>query len=83
MDKKRVLIMADREAWEGTQRILKELHISNQVYNELLNGFIRSQYKLLQGLKDKRDSGEQITLGVFLKMMGGILDDLEDDQLKL
>lgn len=83
MDKKRAFILVDREAWEGTQRLLKEMKISNQVYNELLNEFIRAQYKLLQGLKEKKDSGEKVSLGDFLRMMGGILNELEDDQLKL
>lgn len=82
-EKKRALILVDREAWEGSQRLLKEMRISNQLFNEMLNYSIRSQYKLLQGLKKKQDAGEKVTLGDFLKMMGGILNEIDSDQLQL
>lgn len=83
MEKKRVFISVDKEAWEGTQRILRECKISNQFYNELLNEFIRSQYKLLTVLEQKKASGQEVTLGSFLRLMGDIVDDLGGEQLKL
>lgn len=83
MEKKRVFIAVDKEAWEGSQQILKDLKISNQIFNEGLNIFIRGQYKMLLNLKEKRDKGEPISMGDFLKMMGGLLNDLESDQLNL
>lgn len=83
MEKKRVLIAVDKEAWESSQQLLKDMKISNQIFNEMLNEFIRSQYKLLKGLKEKRDQGQNVSMGDFLKIMGGIISDLGDDQIKL
>lgn len=83
MEKKKALISVDKEAWEGTQKLLKELKISNQIYNEMLNEFIRSQYKVLQGLRQKQVDGEPVTMADFLRMMAGILDEIQDDQMKL
>lgn len=83
MEKRKALISVDKEAWEGIQRLCKELHISRNIFNEILNQFLRGQYKMLQGLKDKRDSGVKVSMGDFLRMMGGILNELEDEQLKL
>lgn len=83
MEKKRVFISVDKEAWEGTQQILKDLRISNQIYNEMLNEFIRGQYKILSGIKQKREAGEELSMGSFLRMMGNIVDELGGDQLKL
>lgn len=83
MEKKRVFISVDKEAWEGTQRILRECRISNQFYNELLNEFIRGQYKLLVALEDEKKAGKEVTLGSFLRLMGNIVDDLGGEQLKL
>jgi len=83
MEMKRALISVDKEAYEGTHKLLKEMKISNQVYNAMINEFIRVQYKLLLGLKTRKDSGVPITMGDFLQLMGGIISDFEKDQLKL
>lgn len=80
---KRALITVDADAWEGVQRLLPQLKIPKPVFNEILNTFIRSQYRLLSELKVKKDQGENITMGTFLRMMSVIADDLESDQLKL
>lgn len=83
MEKKKALISVDKEAWEGIQKLLKEMKISNQVFNEMLNEFIRGQYKILQALKEKKDAGEKVSMGDFLKLMGGILNDIESGQHQL
>jgi len=83
MEKKRVFITVDKEAWEGTQRILKQTNISNIFYNEILNDFIRTQYRLLQELQQKKDAGINVTFGDFLRMMGNIVDEQCAPQVKL
>lgn len=83
MEKKRAFISVDKEAWDGTQRILKDLGISNHFYNEMLNDFIRGQYRVLSVLKEKKEAGEQITMGSFLRIMGGIVDELSGEQIPL
>lgn len=83
MTTKRTMITVDKEAWEGIQKLLPELKIPKPVFSEILNTFIRSQYRVLSELKVKKDQGEKITMGTFLRIMSVIADDLESDQLKL
>lgn len=83
MTKKRVFIAVDQEAWDGSMKILRELKISRQVFNEMFNEYLRGQYRVLTEIKARREAGEVLTVGAFLRMMGNIVDDLEDDQLKL
>lgn len=73
----------DKEAWEGVQRTLKELKINNQIFNEVLNEFVRGQYRILRELKTKTEAGEKVTLANVLQIMGRILAELESDQLRL
>lgn len=83
MKTKRALITVDQEAWEGIQALLPELNIPKSVFSAILNSFLRTQYKLLKGLKQKKDSGEKISMGTFLRMMGDMVSEFEDDQMKL
>lgn len=83
MRTKRAMITVDADAWEGIQSLLPQLKIPKPVFNELLNTFLRGQHKILSGLWDKKQAGEVVTMATFLRMMSDIVEELEDDQIKL
>lgn len=83
MEKKRAMIMVDKEAWEGIQALLKESNVHPQFFNEMLNIFIREQYNLLKGIVEKHKESGKLTTGDFYQLIGQMVSNLgkyDDDE---
>jgi len=70
METKRALITVDKEAWEGIQKLLKEVKISNQLFNDVLNEYLRLEYDLLKDFKQRRKMNPTLSLQEFFSQMG-------------
>jgi hypothetical protein len=76
MEKKRAMIMVDKEAWEGIQALLKESNVHPQFFNEMLNMFIREQYNLLKGIVDANKKNGKLTTADFYQLIGQMIGNL-------
>jgi hypothetical protein len=84
MEKKKVLFLADREAWEGIQKLQRQNKVDPKFFNAILNMFLRKQYEELddffQEMQDSKGGVNQMDL---YRYMGKVMQALEVGQLEL